>query len=412
MDIIHAVNDSHLPRIAAAALRERFAVMPVVVLSGSRQCGKSTLAGVVAPPRARTATFDDMDALELARRDPEALLGGAACVVLDKVQRVPELLLSVKKAVDRDRRPGRFLLTGSANLLLMRQVSESLAGRASYVTLWPMTRRERLGLGTAGAWDALLSARDESWEDVLDAEDAPAADWREEAVRGGYPVPAVHLRRTADRAVWFEGYVRTYLERDLRDLAGIAALPDFARVLRATALRLGQLLNQTELGRDCAVAQPTVHRWLNLLETSYLLMRLPAFAVNRTKRLMKTPKTYWCDTGLALHLAGGEPGGAHLENLVLHDLVVWRDARSERAELSYWRTASGEEVDLVVETGGRLLPIEIKASARPRLADATALRSFRAEYGDKARHGLLLHTGSKIERLAPDVLAVPWWRVI
>jgi predicted AAA+ superfamily ATPase len=216
------------------------------------------------------------------------------------------LLLSIKKAVDRDRRPGRFLLTGCANLLLMRQVSESLAGRASYVTLWPMTRRERLGRGTAGVWDALLAEHDENWEDVFEADDAPPADWREEAVKGGYPVPAVHLRRTADRAV----------------------------------------------------------------------------------------------------------SGAHLENLVLHDLAAWRDARTVRAELSYWRTAAGEVVDLVVEDGGRLLPIEIKASARPRLADAAALRSFRAVYGAKARHGLLLHTGSKIERLAPDVLAVPWWRAI
>lgn len=171
-------------------------------------------------------------------------------------------------------------------------------------------------------------------------------------------------------------------------------------------------MNRTELGRDCAVAQPKVHRWLNLLETSHLLVRLPAFAVNRTKRLIKAPKSYWCDTGLALHRSGGEPGGAHLENLVLHDLAAWRDARTERAELSYWRTAAGEAVDLVVEEGGRLLPIEIKSAARPRLADAAALRSFRAEYGAKARHGQLLHTGSKIERLAPDVLAVPWWRAI
>jgi predicted AAA+ superfamily ATPase len=182
--------------------------------------------------------------------------------------------------------------------------------------------------------------------------------------------------------------------------------------MRAACFRLGQLVNQTELARDVALAQPTVHRYLNLLETSFLLVRVPAYAVNRTKRLIKTPKLYWGDVGLALHLAGlSEPTGAHLENLVLHDLLCWRDARVERAELLYWRTATGEEVDFVVEAGRRLLPIEVKATPRPRLRDAAPLRAFRTEYGKAARSGLLLHTGSTVEWLASDVLAVPWWRV-
>jgi len=135
--------------------------------------------------------------------------------------------------------------------------------------------------------------------------------------------------------------------------------------------------------------------------------------VNRTKRLIKAPKLYWGDTGVALHLAeGAEPDGAYLENLVLNDLLAWRDARLESAELCYWRTTIGEEVDFVIEVGERLLPIEVKASGRPRLADARHLRTFRAEYGQKARAGLLLHTGKSLEWIAPDVLAVPWWRVL
>lgn len=179
------------------------------------------------------------------------------------------------------------------------------------------------------------------------------------------------------------------------------------------AYALGQLVNQTELGRDVALPQPTAHRWLNLLETSYFLQRLPAYAVNRTKRLIKSPKTYWSDLGVALHLAEvEEPSGAHFENLVLHDLLAWRDARIEHAELAYWRTSTGEEVDFVIEAGGKPLPIEVKASARPRLSDIAHLRSFRAEYGKKARAGVLLHAGSTLEWLAPDVLAAPWWRVL
>ncbi len=160
------------------------------------------------------------------------------------------------------------------------------------------------------------------------------------------------------------------------------------------------------------MAQPTVHRYLNLLETSYLLVRVPAYSVNRTKRLLKSPKLYWGDVGLALHLSGlTAPAGAHLENIVLHDLLCWRDARTDRPEILYWRTTTGEEVDFVIETRGRLLPIEVKATTRPRLGDTAHLRAFRAEYGKAARAGLLLHAGTLVEWLTPDVLAVPWWRV-
>ena len=334
-------------------------------------------------------------------------------MTLDEVQREPDLLHAIKLAIDRDRRPGRFLLTGSANLLLMRRVSESLAGRASYLTLRPMTRGEQRGLGCGGPWEELIGARDEEWLDLLAARPGEPEDWRALARRGGFPSPAVHLERDEERAIWFDGYVRTYLERDLQDLSSISALPDFRRLMRAASLRLGQLVNQTELGRDVALPQPTVHRYLNLLETSYLLVRLAACASNRTKRLVKSPKLYWGDTGLALHLAGGaEPDGAHLENLVLMDLLAWRDARLGHTEILYWRTVSGEEVDLVVEAGDRFLPIEVKATDRPRLRDARHLRTFRAEYGDDARAALLLHAGSTLEWLAPDVLAAPWWRVL
>lgn len=411
---MHVMDTSDLPRLVAHSLAERLRVMPAVVVTGARQTGKSTLAQTLAPgSKRRYFSLDDLDVVDAARRDPESLVGGSQPVTLDEVQREPDLLRAVKRAIDRKRRPGQFLLTGSANLLLMRQVSESLAGRASYLTLWPMTRREQAGHGRCGLWEELLAAPDEEWRDLLAAQPDAPEDWRALARRGGFPTPAIHMRTAREREIWFDGYVRTYLERDLQDLSSIVATPDFRRLMRAACLRIGQLVNQTELGRDVALPQPTVHRYLNLLETSYLLVRLPAYAVNRTKRLIKSPKLYWGDTGVALHLSGAdEPGGAHLENLVLHDLLAWRDARLERAEVCYWRTTIGEEVDFVIEAGGQLLPIEIKATGRPRLGDATHLRTFRSEYGKKARPGLLLHTGSRLEWLAPDVLAAPWWRVL
>jgi predicted AAA+ superfamily ATPase len=227
------------------------------------------------------------------------------------------------------------------------------------------------------------------------------------------PVPALDLHSDDSRATWFAGYVQTYLERDLRELSAIASLPDLRRLMRAVCLRLGQLLNQAELGRDVALPQPTVHRWLNLLETWYQLVRLHPYAVNRTKRIIKTPKVYWADTGLALHLAGlGEPAGSHLENLVLNDLLAWRDVRPDGPEVLYWRTATGEEVDFIIEAGSMLLPIEVRATARARVGDAKHLRTFREEYGRHCRPGLVLHTGDAIEWLAPGVLAAPWGKVL
>jgi hypothetical protein len=402
------------PRLAARALLDILRAMPVAVVTGARQTGKTTLVRTLPPLESRAyVTLDDMDVLDQAHRAPDDLAGRADRLTIDEVQRVPDLLLAIKRAVDRRRGRGRFILTGSANLLLMRTVSETLAGRAGYLTLWPMTRREQLGLGRAGIWSDLFSAKDEKWLDLVAAERVRREDWRALARRGGYPTPALELDTADDRATWFAGYTRTYLERDLADLSAVASLPDFRRLMRAVCLRVGQLMNQTELGRDVALPQPTVHRWLNLLDTSYQLVRLPGYSVNRTKRLIKAPKLYWADTGLALHLAGQQdPAGAHFENLVLADLLAWRDAQLDPPSLNYWRTATGEEVDFVVEVGDRLLPIEVKMTKRPRVHDARHLKTFRAEYGNRSRAGLLLHTGDTTEWLSPKILAAPWWRVL
>lgn len=397
----------------AAALEDHLRVMPAVVLTGARQTGKSTLASQLTGGTRTYMTLDDIEVRGAAQQHPEQLLQLPGPLTLDEVQRAPDLLLAIKRAIDLDRVPGRYLLTGSANLLLMQHVSESLAGRASYLTLWPMTRREQLGLGSAGRWDELLASPHAEWRELLG--DAPATPerWQEFAQRGGFPTPALQMSSAEDRSRWFEGYVQTYLERDLQSLSAIAALPDFRRLMRIAALRVGQMINQTEIGRDATIAQATAHRYLNLLEASYMVVRVPAFANNRTKRLIKTPKLYWGDVGLGVHLAAEhEPTGAHLENIVLHDLLAWRETLPRRAEVMYWRTTNGEEVDFVVESGKQLLPIEVKATTRPRLSDAANLRVFLREYADRSRAALLLHAGEHVEWLAPDVLAVPWWQVM
>jgi hypothetical protein len=404
-----------LPRAAAAAVGRAARAAPVVVLQGARQTGKTTLLRSL-PLLARRPylTLDDFDLRAQARSDPEAVVERAPALLLDEVQRAPELLIAVKRAVDRDRprRPGRFILTGSANLLTMPRIGETLAGRAAYVTLWPFTRRERLGLGRTGCWSELLEARAGCWREVLDADGGPREDWRAAARLGGFPVPAHELRGDEARSLWFSGYVQAYLERDLQALRAVESLPDFRRLMRAACLRIGGLLNQAELGRDVGISQPQVHRFLNLMEASYQAVKLGAYSVNRTRRLIKAPKLYWCDTALALHLAGEtEPRGAHLENLVLSDLIAWRDLQARAPQVLYWRTAGGQEVDFVVETDNRLLPVEVKAAARATTADARGLEAFLDEYGGMADGGLLLYDGAETFPLTRRVLAVPWWRV-
>ena len=404
-----------LPRAAAAAVERALRVAPVVVLLGARQTGKTTLVRSLPQLADRPyLTLDDFDLRAQAEVDPDSVVGRAPALVLDEVQRSRDLLIAVKRAVDRDRprKPGRFVLTGSANLLMMERIGETLAGRAVYITLWPFTRRERFGLGRAGAWSELLGARFAKWREVLAAHAGPPEDWRDAARLGGFPVPAHELADDEARALWFSGYVQTYLERDLQALRAVENLADFRRLMRAACLRIGGLLNQTELGRDAGISQPQAQRFMNVIEASYQAIRLPSYSVNRTRRLIKAPKLYWGDSALALHLGGEtEPRGAHLENLVLMDLLAWRDVQARRPEILYWRTAAGQEVDFVIETPKCLLPIEVKAAVRAMPADAKGLETFLDEYADAADGALLLYGGTETFPLSKRVLAAPWWAV-
>ena len=410
------VARTNLPRFAGSLLERALDVSPVVVVMGARQTGKSTLVQLDRFSKERLYhTLDDPETHDRARSAADDLLRSAPRLTLDEVQRQPDLLLAVKRAVDSDRprHNGRFILTGSANLLLMRQVSESLAGRATYIHLWPFSHRETLGRGVPGLWSDLLATPVDEWMGMITSQDAAPEDWRTSVRRSGYPTPALELADEDAQALWFDGYVRTYLERDLRSLSAVDNLLDFRRLMRAASHRLGGLVNQAEIARDTTIPRPTVQRYLNLLETSFQVVRLPAFAVNRTKRLVKSPKLYWSDPGLAIWLSNTSAlDGRHLENLVLVDLLVWRDGQAPTPEIMYWRTTTDREVDFVVESGEKLLAIEVKATTRPRIRDITGLQLFREEYRDRFAGGLLLHAGSKVEWLADGILAAPWWRVL
>lgn len=409
-------EDHLLPRLTGDAVERALEAMPVVVIMGARQTGKSTLVQTEGALGERPyLTLDDFDILAEARTAPDDLVRRAPRLTIDEIQREADLVLAIKRAVDEDRprRPGRYVLTGSANLLLMQRVAESLAGRASYVPLWPLTRREQLGLGASGIWSELLDAPVQDWYDLALAQDVPGEDWRALALRGGYPTPAHEMSSAEERTVWFRGYVQTYLERDLQDLSAIDNLVDFRRLMRIAALRIGGLVNQADMARDTGIPRPTLHRYLNLLETSFHAVRVRPYSVNRTKRLVKSPKLYWSDTGLAMHLGGEEvPRGEHLENLVYGDLTAWQGAATAESQILFWRTHSGEEVDFVIESEGRLLPIEVKSGTNVSSADARHLRTFADQYPESVHGGLILHAGEETFWASAGILATPWWRIV
>ena len=405
------------PRLQSPILAQVLTQYPVVVVHGARQTGKTTL--VQESPICQGRTFlslDDFDVRDVAQSDPTALFIGRDCITLDEIQRQPDLLLAIKADVDRQRQPGRFLLTGSANLLLMERVADTLAGRAVYFSLPPLTWAEVEERGYGRTLDILIEQ--ETIDQVLRALPASVPEPNrplQEAVRaGGYPVPAL-AADAGFRAHWFDGYVQTYLERDLRQLSAIDQLMEFRRLMQWCALQNGRLLNTASLAADAGLAAATARRYINLLEISFQVTRVPAYAVNRGKRLVKAPKLLWTDTGLAAHLAGiadsdslvrGREWGFWLENWVGNHLLVWAGLRVPRLNITHWRTSNGREVDFVVETGRRLIPVEVKATPRPSSRDLAGLNAFLDTY-EAASFGVVACPCPTPMVLSSRVIALP-----
>lgn len=404
-------RDDYLPRWLGPTLARTCAAHPVVVLTGARQVGKSTTLRHEEPFRGWAyQTLDDMDTLSRAGRDPAALWHDADRVVIDEVQRAPGLLVAVKAAVDAA--PARrFVLSGSANLLLMSHVAESLAGRAVYLEMLPMSLGEFTRAAPPTLLDDLLSGRFPPESTTLTPPDPIA--WM---LRGFMPA-LLRLNEPRDVVDWWDGYVATYLERDLRQLSQVESLPDFRRLMATLALRAGKLLNQSAVARDAGLSQPTAHRYTRLLQVSGLFHALPAFSRNRTRRLVKAPKALWTDPALATFLAGlydvqtlreAREAGGLFECLVFLHLRGLAQQFSPRPGLFHWRDARGAEVDFVVEHGQRLLPVEAKLTTTPRYDDIRHLETFMAEH-PAARAGLLVHAGGEVRRLTDRIVAVPWW---
>ncbi len=406
-----------LPRHATARLRELLGTFPVVGLTGARQVGKTTLARMLLDETAGTyRTLDAVLARTQAQSDPEGFVQADDLAVIDEVQLAPDLLRAIKLTVDRDRRPGRFLITGSANLLRMRTVTETLAGRSAWYELGPLTWSEIERRPIPGTIDAAFAAAsaDAYVRTTEQAGPSAAAGARRRAIEGGMPPTLGLSART--RRDWYDGYRQTFLERDLRQLATIENLPEFSRLLSLSLLRTGGVLNKHELAADAALKDPTARRYLNILEVACQLHELPPFLPNIGKRLVKSSKLYAGDVGMAAYVAniaswddavsmGRE--GALLETWVVDELRTIDGLSDSRSSMMYLRRSHGPEVDIVFERGTRVVAIEIKASATVSARDLAGLRTLRDDLGERFRLGILACLGEAPEVVDRSLCVVP-----
>ena len=383
----------------------------VVLIAGPRQAGKTTLARLHASPKRPYITLDDNATLNAARTDPTGFIRGLKQAVIDEVQRAPELLLAIKESVDADPAPGRFLLTGSTNLMAMPAVADSLAGRMEVIHLLPFAQAELAG--TAGDFlDRLFDG-----QGLPQASQPMIGDALMEAVlRGGYP-EALRRASASRRQAWLQDYVALILDRDVRDIANIDQLDRLPRLLNVLAAHAGQLVNHSSFGAALGLSAPTAHKYTSILERLFLLRQLPPWSHNAISRLTKTPKLHFLDTGLLAALRGVSAStlqknrvdyGPLLENFVVSEvlkLITWSD---KRLRVSHFRTKEIDEVDLVIEDGqGRVVGIEVKASATVRQSDLRGLRQLQDAVGEKFVQGVLLHDHDRITPFGEKLHAGP-----
>lgn len=408
---------SYRPRWIADKLRMAAEFSPVIVLSGARQTGKSTLLRNEQPFESwHYVTFDDLDSLALARKRPDEILNISKNIVIDEVQKAPEFLHAVKKAVDKDR-SRRIVLSGSARLILMKNVSESLAGRAVYYDLMPFSFGELKGKGYDDWLERFMetgSLPSLSVKDYLGDKEVHG-NLGMNLFRGFLP-PVALLKKEEHISIWWKGYIKTYLERDLRDISEIANLPDFRKLMELLALRTANILKQSDIARDAGLSQATAGRYINILEETSLIARVRPYSRNISKRLIKAPKVIVTDPGLGAALAGITSStsltdqflGALLESYVFLNLTA--KASLMDGEVMYFRTQGGREreVDFVLERGKKILAVEVKLAKTVSAGDIDNLL-FLKDASKNFACGLVIYSGTEIKQLAQNIFAMPWF---
>lgn len=405
------MNENLYPRQIKPLMLEALLDTPVVLLAGPRQAGKTTLVRHIAEQQGlHYLTLDDELTLLSAQEDPIAMIRSLDRAVLDEIQRAPQLLLAIKKSVDEDRRPGRFLLTGSANLMMLPTVADSLAGRMETLTLLPLSQSE-LEASSANWIDALFSD-----QILTTTQPALGTDLVGRVLRGGYP-QAVSRTTARRRMAWTRQYIDALIQRDVQDVASIEKLDQLPRFLQALAQTAGQMCNYTQLGGQVGLDSKTASKYVGIFEQMYLLKRVDVWASNRLSRVVKTPKLQFIDSGLLATLLGLSPEtveqdrsrfGNILETFVFGELLKHKNSAAGDYSIMYYRDADKIEVDFIIEnSAGQLAGIEVKAAATVRAGDLRGLKKLATLAGKQFLMGVLLYDGSETLPLGNGIWAAP-----
>jgi len=392
-------------------LNEAMADTRVVLVNGARQCGKSTLVAQVAARRG-TAWFslDRADSLSAARRDPTGFVRAANPMVIDEVQRAPELLLAIKEVVDAEFQPGRFLLTGSARVLGLRSLPDTLPGRMETIELWPLSQGE-----IDQQPDGFVESVFNSGADVSHHSDLDRADYVARLVRGGFPEAVARSGRRRER--FFESYVADLVNRDVMQLSTIEHGRELRQLITLLAGRVGQIINTSNLASSLGLPRRTVERYLALLEEVFLIKRLPAWSGGSTGRVTRAPKLAFVDSGVAAMLMGHNsssleqitsPVGGVLESFVAMEVARQLTWASQTIELSHYRTRDQIEVDIVLQNRrGQIVALEVKAAATAANSDFRGLRHLQSHLGDRLLAGIVLYLGNQTLPFGQRLRAMP-----
>ena len=400
-----------LPRHAAVAVREALDDTRVVLVNGARQCGKSTLVAQIGSERgAEWRSLDRVATRQAAVFDPTEFVRGADPLVIDEVQRVPELFLAIKEAVDTDPRPGRFLLTGSARVLGLRGLPDALPGRMETIELWPLSQGE-IDEKPDGFVDAVFSLGSR----LHHTSAATRSDYIDRIVRGGFPEAIARPARRRER--FFDSYVSDLINRDVIQLSQIERGPEMRALTRLVAARSGQLLVPGTLGNELGLPQPTIKRYLGLLEEVFLIKRIPAWSRNLSSRAISTPKVATVDSGIAANLLGQDatslrqptsPFGHLLEGFVAMEIARQITWSQQRTDLYDYRTKDKVEVDILLENRqGQVVAIDVKAASTVRADDFHGIRYLADRLGDQLLVGIVLYTGQQTLPFGPRFRAIP-----
>ncbi len=397
-------------RLLMERMAEAMSDTPVVLVAGPRQSGKTTLVRQWASTGTQYLTLDDPITQLAAKEDPVGMLRGLDRAVIDEVQRAPQLLLAIKKAVDEDRRPGRFLLTGSANLMTLPTVADSLAGRMETLTLLPLSQRELHG-GTSNWIDQAFAGQIPTVQQPLLGDALMQA-----ALVGGYP-EAVARPSARRRSTWSRQYIDALIQRDVRDIADIEKIGQLPRFLQALAQVAGQMCNYAQLGGQVGLDSKTAARYTDVFERMYLLKRLEVWSTNRLSRVVKTPKLQFIDSGLLATLLGLTPAlmarersrfGHLLEAFVYGELLKHSHTAEIDCRLLYYRDHDQMEVDVVLENAaGQLIGVEVKAAATVSERDLRGLKRLASIAGTSFTMGVILYDGLQTLPLGPRLWAAP-----